>query len=865
MPIGSHSVEMLALVLRSSSLRHSRNQYGGRQVAAQQQRRHLELDQIDPVLLVSIHLWLDRLVEDGYIDYSPQCYESTVRRAVGLWASSTLEDDVALWSSKLEQLGCNSALIDEMQIDMKPDLARDERERDDKQHGMGHAFKSSKHFVLLETLTWLAVHHVNSKAVRTDAATAVESLMEHRELLRNLPRISCFAAQRLKRTEISVVPQIFERSGGLHRTERSPFPANLVVNLMKRTARNESHIAAHDAISCLMDGFESVDVRDQSNPLLRTVFKVVFGDVAVFLIKKLEQQETKSGVDKQLSALLLHVHRPSPESPPSRGRAPYPQLVLSPQLWSRLVCFNKTFSLHLVDRVEQWHKELFHFISTGNISVYNIKTALSLKNELTPVCQALHINDGYQEIEFIVREMDELYNNLVVLRDDVMSPLMRECKESQVVDKMFKSWTNIRLTSIRQMLTLGAGDHQSLVSVRSDDSDGGVLLQAQPMPPLLLKFCGWLADVSVGHFFKTFWESNIGGDNGSPAHIAQAVKAWLDWHNNMLNGSLLLGQLDRFGDTLMKERKDKPRESEIAIFIKSISRVTCETSTVDGSIGYGVVDMIDDTQEREKDFLDHLLKWKHVQNLHLRYDKMCDMLAAARWSVVESDHAMIDSVLSTLRTLEAAIVSHGPWAQQPVQRVYEQYWSLAESILPSVATIQPELLRALKVHQPLLTWLRSIPDNERFKTSIEMARSMSQELAPAELWDSASGRVNERYLSTVGNVRSYLHTYLYKCTQPCESWSEFVEVFSQLNPDETRKIVEDMGYCSDSRVLAALQTFIGKDVSASSRLQILYSPVSEAKWVCAVKAGAPGRGSVDSGTATVCFTYQVSDFSTRIY
>jgi hypothetical protein len=38
---------------------------------------------------------------------------------------------------------------------------------------------------------------------------------------------------------------------------------------------------------------------------------------------------------------------------------------------------------------------------------------------------------------------------------------------------------------------------------------------------------------------------------------------------------------------------------------------------------------------------------------------------------------------------------------------------------------------------------------------------MQEMNTPIELWDAIHGRVNEKYLSMIRNVRSYLHRYLY--------------------------------------------------------------------------------------------------------
>lgn len=136
-----------------------------------------------------------------------------------------------------------------------------------------------------------------------------------------------------------------------------------------------------------------------------------------------------------------------------------------------------------------------------------------------------------------------------------------------------------------------------------------------------------------------------------------------------------------------------------------------------------------------------------------------------------------------------------------------------------------------------------------------MARSLQEMNAPMELWDSLSGRVNERFLSMISNVRGYLHSYLYDSDRYIHSIDVFLKTFSSFNTKiDTDQIIKNITVCFDVR--KALAKIIGTrtDVSGSSRLGHLYSAGCSSIWRCS--RNDDDRSSENDGTVSLRYKVQ---------
>jgi hypothetical protein len=224
--------------------------------------------------------------------------------------------------------------------------------------------------------------------------------------------------------------------------------------------------------------------------------------------------------------------------------------------------------------------------------------------------------------------------------------------------------------------------------------------------------------------------------------------------------------------------------------------------------------------------------WDHVQRVFANSEYLLNVIKESRYFLQDSQHNHLLDMKNAINQLKLSIERNGPWENTKIREI-ETYWEYAKIVDKRLFKISLPLLLVIQDKMQLITWLRSIRDDEVFATSIEMSRSLQEMNTPIELWDSLSGRVNERFLSMISNVRGYLHAYLYDVDPHIISIETYLSIFGGFNektsPD---RIIDNIRACHD--VWKPLKQIIGvkRDMSGASRLIHLYSKECDSFWSC---------------------------------
>lgn len=498
-------------------------------------------------------------------------------------------------------------------------------------------------------------------------------------------------------------------------------------------------------------------------------------------------------------------------------------------------------SLH--SKLQQHFRTLSLCVLRGHVTVEDLHRAHNNHDNLCVVWQLL--GSPLQDESILSSMQAEILGcrSEIKVMISVLSSLMPEANQLKLLMDVDHSFEAQYVGAVKSLLRL---HHEGY-----DEMDGRALshfteecilsvFHVSPLPELLCRALDWLVFVSKSEFFKQFWKENVRCDNVSDNavdSIESVAQLWNETFRKALDKSLDFEFLERFSDLLLLE---------VTQFVQSASSLQVQASQLlppqtSHSIDFPtVVEAIDMQgkgmlQSAVEQIRITVHRWRRTRALHVHRELVHQILEASRSHIATSSHEKISSLQATLRSLCQRIDDNGLWAHQQIRLVDSAYWDFASTIDHRITAIPHLLLVSMDANKRLLEWLRVVKDDEAFSSSIEMARSLQEINAPPELWDALAGRVSERYLSMITNVRSYLHPYLYSGDQAIDSLElePFVEIFSSLNSKIDHAVIvanlDECGSVSEqlSQLICSNSSTVG-----SSRLARLYNIASGSVWLC---------------------------------
>lgn len=388
------------------------------------------------------------------------------------------------------------------------------------------------------------------------------------------------------------------------------------------------------------------------------------------------------------------------------------------------------------------------------------------------------------------------------------------------------------------------------------------LVNVEPLPLVLCKCLDWLVAVERSTLFKQFWRDQFG--IGNISDIAPALGRWSGLMKAVVDGSLEMCALDRYGQELLQDE-------EIRIFVvtaNSVSRVVDAMTGGDHDLGLdlNVASMV--PFEKDFDIVKTVVqKWNHVQLFYSNRQRVKYVFSVSRHLVVSFDLYHVNNCELALESMCRSIESQPcEWKEQHIS-LLELYWVNAQVLSKKLLNISYTLLQTIQENSELLNWLREIKDDEAFFSSIEMARNLQEMNAPIDLWDHASGRINERFLSMISNVRSYLHSFLYATDAENLSYDTFLNIFSELNTKtKPETIIANIQTCYAVRTSLSKIIGVNTDFSGLGRISYLYSVECNSFWRCTKymsKASSAPTGTSAGMEGSVVLRYQAQDIQQK--
>lgn len=459
--------------------------------------------------------------------------------------------------------------------------------------------------------------------------------------------------------------------------------------------------------------------------------------------------------------------------------------------WSRIFPHYKN--------VKRWLSAISHHVLNGTVSIDMLKRIASTKG-LVYAWTALNSELMQQSIldDMVIEVQNALAEVKSIIK--VMSLLAPETSLLPDLSAIVNSWNSEKVCDIRHLLHL-----------KTDDLNP----KFAPLPRILLDSLNWLLKNTENlELFRRFWSEHCVVGSDYVNDLLTVRQKWCRFAQHLFDNQLTFQSLENYYNLLRNNLE-----------LRSLLR-TCDGTWV----------VLPDTNEfvvRNSDsVIDILKKWSVIQQLYQEREELYRILDVAPFFIEVSAHDGVAHCRDALSALTRDIETNGVWNEQRLHLV-DSYWGKASNIDTRILEISKELLEAMRDCAPTLTFLRLIQSDNAFSSSLEIALGLQEMECPPDLWDAKSKRVNERYLSMLRNIRSYLYKCLYEYPAESKSFASFVSLYSSFNRAmNAGGIASNIRECHD--VLEGLMQIIqnNSESASQSRLMQLYSVKFDSQWRC---------------------------------
>ena len=519
------------------------------------------------------------------------------------------------------------------------------------------------------------------------------------------------------------------------------------------------------------------------------------------------------------------------------------QLVLDSRFWGLCLNWIQTVTKELetrsssklrdvLNKVSRMYSDLSSRILSFDVTIGDIKWLYKLNADLDVIWQIVnsqlwsgeHTSGTVTGIAIMNDWLTEYHDKATNL-EQVMSALMPSNKLCEWLQSLLEpiKWDQLTIVNIRKLLCY-------------PDIQNAIPGTTSSLPLQLVSHADWFLTCIEGRcLFQKFFIDRWNDDFNK---ISEICEEWVKFCSRFANDTVTFEELADYGELLLAEGEVETFVSTVASYLSS--------QDAEGSI----------TLPDASKIATVVKQWSDLHKIFNHEAKIGAVLEASAAHLASSVKPQLTSLKTTLTGLCAEVRRKGKWEKQTTA-VLGKYWkeNKAAEVDARLVDISDELLKTMTVHADLLTWLRTQKDDDGFTNRVEYARGLQEMNTPIELWDSVNGRVNDKFLSMLRNVRSYLHGYLY-AELPSAEWSfpDFINVFTSVNKKTVvSAICRNIEECGKKVILKALQQVVGCSAAKAglSRLVRLYDTGCRSSWICRtgeeVESGAAPSTSSSTG------------------
>lgn len=474
----------------------------------------------------------------------------------------------------------------------------------------------------------------------------------------------------------------------------------------------------------------------------------------------------------------------------------------------------------------------------------------------------MHVLWGYAksplaEFSFLQALLDEMLvyqQNAANLVNVILPALVPDCQERSFINGLLPSWNSQLIAATKQLFRRPQhGQFLAPTATLATHIPTDKLRELVSLPALPSILCGSAeflhAALSAG-MFKQFWSNNAGSK--SLQQISVVIKQWAEFLRSVVDGTASSPTMDRYANYLCLPE-------ELSVFVRTgscVHRLLQANSKQDIELAH--LNLLPEGDLRDTqtfgELQETIQKWSSVRGFYFNRQTVNFVISASRQMVASSERHHISNQDSYMKSLCSSIEAFGPWESHSLSQLLS-YYPQARLLDPRLLKVSYELLLSIQSKHEFIAWLRSVSDDDVFSSSIEIARSLQEINAPVELWDPLSGRVGERFLSMISNVRAYLHPFLYEYDPASATFDTFLQLFSNLNAKtDPIQIVHNISACNDVR--QGLSKIIGTrvDISGTGRLMHLFSPEASSIWCCGI---SPSSADANGSESFITLRYKV--------
>eukprot|EP00004_Rigifila_ramosa_P001109 TRINITY_DN1107_c0_g1_i3.p1 TRINITY_DN1107_c0_g1~~TRINITY_DN1107_c0_g1_i3.p1 ORF type:complete len:6204 (+),score=1430.96 TRINITY_DN1107_c0_g1_i3:1580-18613(+) len=231
-------------------------------------------------------------------------------------------------------------------------------------------------------------------------------------------------------------------------------------------------------------------------------------------------------------------------------------------------------------------------------------------------------------------------------------------------------------------------------------------------------------------------------------------------------------------------------------------------------------------------------QWRHIEAVH---NALAGLQKSVEFLAVFISHEgrhTLEPVAADLAVL-AEIFSR-KWSDDQLSGLIAEVWPIAERIDPFFVQLDTKLVELMADSLDLLDWLRTMPVDADFTSSIEMALGRAEHDCPVELWvqnPGETGHPDEKVLSMVMNVRAFFHPFLYRNEDRLPSFSACLDLLRQLEKPDKR-VLDGLKTCSELRLPLMELLDQSTEMTSVNRLLNLMQPSRNSFWACTNVPGA---------------------------
>ena len=441
-------------------------------------------------------------------------------------------------------------------------------------------------------------------------------------------------------------------------------------------------------------------------------------------------------------------------------------------------------------------------------------TNIPLVHPALETCSFVNTQKLMQSLEDEIRTCFEQIKNM----DKLCKRFTPKSEVLEILAEVLDEWKNLRMVNLSYLF------RKALVKI---DTDSGKPCPG-PLPEVLIDSLDWFVAVSNSPLFQYVWAEND-CFNDIPK-LPYVKRDWDQLWSQLLTKSLPFPRLTQLLSSLLNEE-------ELTLLYTSAAPIIRK----EGGEYNDVVWFIRQANQRILSAMtESLNRFSHLQNvLHNLESVEACIPYFSNWI---KDHSTIDTFeecVGELKSLQKSL----PWDQQ-VFGDYEKFIR-CEDVHPSYLNPKSILFQKMLESMDLFEWLRTQADDQDFQRGLEMAMGRGEMECPAELWvegeEGQTGRVNERVLSMLQSVRTYLHPFIYRESLIYPDLDAFTnDLMARLGPYEDEMILK-IDTSNDFRLPLIELLSSNADSAAPDRLLRMLQPASKARWVCDSRGMLTGK------------------------